>query len=562
MEGAPTWNLVVENNQLFLLVNEKKAVECNGKNLVVEQVGHGKSTNEIRVKLIGVKLGRNLFLSNLYVKSEYQVRTVTELIEKIASTCPWIEIYSRKRKTDTKEKETSTKKTKVIIDEIDTIDYVMKKLSPIPMGNNYLGKFEVNILTLMPPPEKYLVRKVNHDWVRLLRQKIEKYPNVVSTIFPVLIDPLQVKERSEFSAEKLSTYQLYTLGGNHLRTAMQNLAKEAYLDEIRNVQIHLYFELNEQEAMTVSNSHNGTQAYLKPTFQDTVYQALKLKEANKTSLPASVAQMLSEIEMKEVAKESVGTIVSVANYGQVNMKLYNLLVTKFQQKNGSFKSIPQNLFKELQGIKDEDRTSFLQDALDKSIEVSLRKVKLAKKRKKLEECMMKITKCKTPDSCKEIYPDHWDGIDRFIGLEITKNVIPAVFVEYCQEASETADLDDCVLKDFNPEIKFTVTLNGKDITQIRNIETILNTYKKKAFLKLVKKQNEILKAVDESICTEKDDTMTISNDSGFSDTSIDISDSAFIQDESLTDSLTDLLNESNAETQPPENCTSQDLFSN
>lgn len=50
MEGAPTWNLVVENNQLFLLVNEKKAVECNGKNLVVEQVGHGKSTNEIRVR--------------------------------------------------------------------------------------------------------------------------------------------------------------------------------------------------------------------------------------------------------------------------------------------------------------------------------------------------------------------------------------------------------------------------------------------------------------------------------------------------------------------------------
>ena len=141
-------------------------------------------------------------------------------------------------------------------------------------------------------------------------------------------------------------------------------------------------------------------------------------------------------------------------------------------------------------------------------------------------------------------------------------MIPAVFVEYCQEASETADLDDCVLKDFNPEIKFTVTLNGKDITQICNIETIMNTYKKKAFLKLVKKQNEILKAVDESICTEKDDTMTISNDSGFSDTSIDISDSAFIQDESLTDSLTDLLNESNAETQPPENCTSQDLFSN
>lgn len=53
--------------------------------------------------------------------------------------------------------------------------------------------FEVNVLTLMPPPEKYLVRKMNHDWVSLLRQKIMLQPNVISTIFPVMINPVQVR---------------------------------------------------------------------------------------------------------------------------------------------------------------------------------------------------------------------------------------------------------------------------------------------------------------------------------------------------------------------------------
>ncbi|CAG2194509.1 unnamed protein product [Mytilus edulis] len=117
-----------------------------------------------------------------------------------------------------------------------------------------------------------------------------------------------------------------------------------------------------------SSAHSTIQVTTLPVSnEDNVYQALKMKDS--TDLSADVAQMLGEIEMKEIAKESVGTVVSVARYGQENIKLFNLLVKKFQQKNGTFKSIPQALFKELQGIKDLKRTSFLQEALDTSLKI-------------------------------------------------------------------------------------------------------------------------------------------------------------------------------------------------
>ncbi|VDI65453.1 Hypothetical predicted protein, partial [Mytilus galloprovincialis] len=66
----------------------------------------------------------------------------------------------------------------------------------------------------------------------------------------------------------------------------------------------------------------------------------------------------------------------------------------------------KQLFKELQGIKDIKRMIFLQEALDTSLKNSTSRVKTAKKKTKLEECMLTITKSKTMDQCREMYPDH------------------------------------------------------------------------------------------------------------------------------------------------------------
>ncbi|XP_063423060.1 uncharacterized protein LOC134707325 [Mytilus trossulus] len=326
--------------------------------------------------------------------------------------------------------------------------------------------------------------------------------------------------------------------------------------------------------MTISNLHNGSQTSLKPTFQDNVYQALKMKDS--TDLSANVAQMLGEIEMKEIAKESVGTVVSVARYGQENIKVFNLLVKKFQQKNGIFISIPQALFEELQGIKDLKRTSFLQEALNTSLKDSTSKVKTAKEKKKLEECMLNITKSNTMNQCRDIYPDHCDGIHRFLDLDITKNCIPSSFVSNCQEAVDTADLDTAIPEDFSPEINININLNMLNGTNISNntiVKNIINHIKKHTLKQLSKKifilesivdkndicdsdNNDICDSYTDDIC-DSDNHDNTADDSGFPDTS-EMINSTFDTDIDLNSTCT----ESNAETQQPENSSivSQDLF--
>lgn len=51
-QNSPTWNLTVENSKLYLCIKEKKAVDDNGEALVVEQIGHGRSSKEIWVRYI------------------------------------------------------------------------------------------------------------------------------------------------------------------------------------------------------------------------------------------------------------------------------------------------------------------------------------------------------------------------------------------------------------------------------------------------------------------------------------------------------------------------------
>lgn len=159
-----------------------------------------------------------------------------------------------------------------------------------------------------------MARKVNNEWVQIIKDKILQQPNLISTILPVLVDPCQVKEVQEFRCESISSYTLWTIWGNHLRSALQELAKEATLNDLRNIHIRLYCGLKEEQALQLGNIHNGSQQALKPTFQDCVNQALKLKKSE--SLSTQVTQMLRDVEMREVPKESVGTICSILRYSE------------------------------------------------------------------------------------------------------------------------------------------------------------------------------------------------------------------------------------------------------
>ena len=52
-------------------------------------------------------------------------------------------------------------------------------------------------------------------------------------ILSYVILPLQVKTKQDFKAEDIGKYNMWTLGGNHIRTALQQISREKMLNDIR-----------------------------------------------------------------------------------------------------------------------------------------------------------------------------------------------------------------------------------------------------------------------------------------------------------------------------------------
>ena len=73
------------------------------------------------------------------------------------------------------------------------------------------------------------------------------------------------------------------------------------------------------------------------------------------------------------------------------------------------------LFKELQGVDEDQRLIFLEQALQGSYAAAVDKVKKDKKRAKLRKAFLHITKCDHWEVAERIYKEHTDRIDDFLG---------------------------------------------------------------------------------------------------------------------------------------------------
>ncbi|XP_063445613.1 uncharacterized protein LOC134725597 [Mytilus trossulus] len=582
-QNSPTWNLTVENSKLYLCIKEKKAVDDNGEALVVEQIGHGRSSKEIWIKFENAKVGRNLPVITFKTTSPFNSEKnldgtyicVADLITNVMQICPWVTLYKRKRSNGSSDKDNSNKKKKreqIPVDlDISNVEYDMGNLNPVMFKEHFIGQFEVNVLTLTEPPKEYMARRVNNEWVQIIKDKILQQPHLISTILPVLVDPCQVKEVQEFKCESISSYTLWTIGGNHLRSALQEIAKEATLNDLRNVHIRLYCGLKEEQALQLGNLHNGSQQALKPTFQDCVNQALKFKLRSPESVSTQVTQMLRDVEMRDVPKESVGTICSILKYSEENLKMVQKIFTQFAQKSGSMKSIPQTLFRELQGITDANRTSFLTHSYNHGLQKGAVEVKNAKKRNKLQQCFMMIAGINDLDICKRLYPDGISGIEKYLELEMPGAHIPHIFIEYCKKAVDSGDIE-VGPKDFQPVIKFNIKIGNIDISNLESVKAVTNKLNQKCLQELIKNEMKIkidLKNLSENEHTAEDICYEIENDNDNLNCST-CNDSFRVDDSGLPESLdiselqdTDTsissITESNLETQPPCN-QSQDLF--
>ena len=63
-------------------------------------------------------------------------------------------------------------------------------------------------------------------------------------------------KKEDFKKDNIDTYQIVTLGGNHLRVATQELLKDNQNMQIKNVEVDLYADLTTEEGRRVANVHN------------------------------------------------------------------------------------------------------------------------------------------------------------------------------------------------------------------------------------------------------------------------------------------------------------------
>ena len=125
------------------------------------------------------------------------------------------------------------------------------------------------------------MRSINRSWVDEIKADIQtKGSTQITTVIPCIISRAQVPNKGDFIQNDMDKYDLYTLGGNHLRTAIQELlleeGSEDTFSHLRLVDIHVYAGMDNFNARRLANRHNQQQVSHPTTFLDHVTQARRL----------------------------------------------------------------------------------------------------------------------------------------------------------------------------------------------------------------------------------------------------------------------------------------------
>ena len=146
---------------------------------------------------------------------------------------------------------------------------------------SFVGQFQTSVLKLQQPPDELLVRPISRTWIDEIKIKLQSPGSIhVTSTFPVLINKDQVATLEDFDMNKIDQYALYTLGGNHLRCAIQELLMEEGAEDrwshLRMININVYVGLETVHARQMANRHNQQQTSRPSTFLDQVVQARRL----------------------------------------------------------------------------------------------------------------------------------------------------------------------------------------------------------------------------------------------------------------------------------------------
>ena len=99
------------------------------------------------------------------------------------------------------------------------------------------------------PTKKMMLHPVCRPHVEDIKKQLIAEPTKLVTTVPCLISPTSVSSKQDFQAISVKQYQLYTLGGNHIRTACKDLLKGDQLqDSQKTINVDLYCDLSTTEA--------------------------------------------------------------------------------------------------------------------------------------------------------------------------------------------------------------------------------------------------------------------------------------------------------------------------
>ena len=109
----------------------------------------------------------------------------------------------------------------------------------------FSGVFVVDANVLKSPPDNIKIRAISPDWVDVLTERLTAFPKAISTILPVMIDISDCATLENFDATQLAGMTMYTLGGNHIRSAIQRVL--GLSEENRNLGLRYLSNLNNVE---------------------------------------------------------------------------------------------------------------------------------------------------------------------------------------------------------------------------------------------------------------------------------------------------------------------------
>ncbi|XP_074659472.1 uncharacterized protein LOC141912155 [Tubulanus polymorphus] len=319
------------------------------------------------------------------------------------------------------------------------------------IAEHKLGRFTVSFMCLCEPPVKLLCRAIDKKWVNEIKRELRSMPNEHTTIIPCLVDKKDLNEPRPVATEDLHRLRIYTLGGNHLRTAVQELLQEEdnnHLDSLRNVEIDLYAGLTNSQARRVGNGHNIKTQTNELSFIDKAIAARRLlyemtgkgpNEATPTIPDGFVDKFREEMALPQDASKVWASYTTVFKVAFMSIRCWNILMEM------ELKAEKQPVFQPFQGLGEEKIYRLLMEVKDGYLtfpECS-RKATQTKKFDVIRATFVNITGTRDWVEAKRRFSsfttdDILKGfLKDFPTSTKSKKAIPAAFLDFCRRASES-----------------------------------------------------------------------------------------------------------------------------